>query len=451
MGAHELARRGKAFTWLTDGKAVGGHFAGIDIGETAFDIGMVLLEKSRGTGEYHSLVNFDPRIRNDWVRFGPLASRWMDELCDTIKAPTPYCLVGDREVPDYLIANRLDAVCGKTGIRLALDRPRMTRQDPRHPAFKLTAGPYDYLSYEDAATLSHGGDFHFAYIEPFVRKVLGVSSSQFLARYHRVAWAPIYYPETLAAAARGEPTGLDEYPFWTTATGRVCDLVRGLRKQVMSCRSANVVERSIESVKPDSRSGWHVVADGQEYGGSILAMGLVPDRACALLGIAPAHLEAASVAIGFFLVHEEVIRRSSACLMVVDDSHGAYRVTDQDAAAGRQVPWHRVTLEASPVRLTTLHPAMSLNEAMEQELLALLGTNGAADNGASRVRNLRCMIATNALTLPTAFALQESARVHAALTDKMPGIALTASLLPFGMASFNDQVIQGLKFAEEWA
>lgn len=448
IGAYELARRGKSLTWLTDGRGVGGHFAGVDVAGSAFDVGMVFLEKIESADRCASLETYNPLVRNDWVRFGPTVTRWIESHCNTVRTPTPQCLVGGREVADYLLANRLDAIRGEASIRLSLEQPQITRQDSRHPVHKSAPGTYDHVSYQDAALLAHGRHFHTEYVEPFVRKVLGVSSGHFLARFHRVAWAPLYYPETLAAAALGQPTGLSEYLFWSTSSGLVGELVRGLWRQVAACPQVTVVEQPIESMASVPGVGWRVAVNGQDIAGPVMAMGLPSDRICTLLGIASASLDAASVAIGFFLVREETIKNPKACLMVVDDTFAAYRVTDQDAAAGRDVPWRRVTLEASPGRLQALHPGRSLPEAMEKELRVLLGV----DEGSSlRVKVLRCMTASNALTIPTLLAAQETGRVHDRLREAMPGTALTSNLLALGAGSLNDQVVQGLKIAEEWA
>ena len=441
VAAVELERRGRRPTLITDGKPLGGHFAGARIGEARFDIGMVQLEKIAPTAAQAQLATYDPRQRNDWTRFADRAAAWLDACEPLVRAPTPQCLVEGRWLPDYLIANRLDGLCG---VQVEAP-PHLERDDPRHASHKTTGALYERLSYADAARANHGDELHARFIEPFVRKLTGHGSDVLLARYHRAAWAPLYYPETLAAAMRGEATGIDEYPFWTNRTGCVGDLVARLCDRVSGSGCVRVVTEPLSSLLA-AEGRWCVTTPSGRMASDRIALGLAVERARALLGLAPLPAPlAASVVVMFCLVRSEAIRRHTSCLMVVDEAFATYRLTDQDALAGRDPAWHRVVVEASPDSLLQLANGEAPQDVLLRELHQLLSLKG--DDA---VQMLKTMTARNALALPTADEVDRSAAAHDELAAVAPGAQLTGGLLGYGAMSMNDQIIQGLKMAEEF-
>lgn len=441
VAASELARQGRRVALLTDGKPLGGHFAGMRIGDERFDVGMVMLEKLAPTATGASLQTYDAHQRNDWTRFADRAAAWLDACEPLLRTPTPQSLVDGRRVPDHLIANRLEVFHGA-----AVQVPVLERSDPRHAAHKTTAAAYEQLSYAEAAEANHGAALQAHYIEPFVRKLTGHGSDILLARYHRAAWAPLYYPETLAAAQRGEPVALAEYPFWTPRSGCVGDLVARVCEQVASSPLVRLVTEPLVAMQV-AGPRWSVATASCEVSAQHVALGLSVERARALLGLAeqPAPL-AASVVLMVCRVRSEAIRHGLSCLMVVDEDWATYRVTDQDALAGRDPAWHRVVVEASPDCLQALAPGAAPQERLVHELQQLMGLEYPA-----AVQVLKTMHARNVLALPTPDEVARAAASHQALAAVATGAQLTGGLLGYGVMSMNDQIVQGLKLAEDFA
>lgn len=443
VGAHELARRGQPVTLLTDGKPLGGHFAGMHINGHSFDTGMVLMERHEPGECIDDLRTYNATRRNDWTRFGDIAGRWLERQVDLRRAPTPTCLVRGRIFPDYLITNRLDALAGAH-----LQAPAaLQHTDERHASRKITAAIYDRLSYAEAAKLNHGEALHSSFVEPFLRKLLDGSSDSFLARYHRAAWVPLFYPETLAVAMRGKATSLPEYPFWTTHNGFVGQLVKNLRDRLDGLPNVALVTQQVQALRNEGGVWSAVVEGGQTWRGEQLALGLTSDRAHTLLGTTPHALgPAASVTLLFALVRADTIGRGFGCLMVVDEDYAAYRLCDQDALAGLQPEWHRVVIEANPNRLAKHYPGLDAETALQQELRSLMAIKG---EGAVQV--LKCVTAKNALQLPTIELVANMDTACAAFAKAAHGATLTGNLLGYGAASLNDQIVQGLKIAEEFS
>jgi hypothetical protein len=440
VAAAELARRGRPPTLLTDGRQLGGHFAGLQVDGHAYDLGMVLLEKLASTERDARLTTYRSDVRHDWTRFGDLAANWLDEQLPLRRAPTPQCLVDSRRWPDYLIANRLEAfVNADMAVPDLLDR-----NDPRHAAQKNLGFAYDAISYAEAGRLNHGQAMHEHYVEPFVRKLLNASSADLLARYHRAAWVPLFYPQTLTAAVRNENPDLPEYPFWTTDTGHVGSLVTCLIARLVA-DGVNIVKQPLSDLKfKDGR--WAVgTQDGAVWHASRLILGLTPERARMLIGLPSlTPVSGPSVTLLLARVRATAIGREIGCLMVVDQNHATYRLTDQDALAERDPEWHRVVIEANPEYASLRAPNEPIESVLSRELTQLL-----AVDDPSGVQVSKCITARNALTIPTSVCVAQAAHSYAELVEVIPDVALTGMLLGYGVASLNDQIVQGLKIAEE--
>ncbi len=443
VAATDLVRRGRRVTVATDGRAPGGHFAGLTLADHHFDVGMVLLEQHLPASPAPTLAEYNPVRRNDWTRFGHLASAWMRRQVEIVRAPTPECLLEGAVYPDFLMANRLEALS-----RLGVAAPKpLNPDDPRHASHKAAAGPFDTLTYAEAALSHHGWGVHGRCIEPFVRKVTGVASDMLLARHHRAAWAPLYYPETVRDALAGRPVGLPEYPFWSTAQGFSGELVRRLLAELAASPRATVITEPVSSLRREGPQWTLAFANASACCTERLALGVAADRAHALLGLpAPAVSAAASVALLFALVKAEAIGRGTGCLLVVDEEYATYRVSDQEVLAGRSPAWHRVTVEANPARLAERHPGVPLGDALALELGRLLQLREDA-----AIRPLRAFTAAQALSLPTPDAVATGWAARESLRNAAPGVALSGALLGYGVASMNDQIVQGLSLAEELA
>jgi len=444
VAAAELVNKGRRVTLLTEGKKVGGHFAGVEIEGIDFDIGMVLFERCFSNGRAPDLLGYDASKRYDWTRFGDLISSWVDAKVELVQTATPESLVCGRRVPDYLIANRLDCFSGQTSSFNTLSIP-----DALHASNKNMSGVFDRLSYAEAANFNHGSSWHQKFIEPFVNKVFGVTSADFLARFHRAAWVPLYYPETLELARQDKPTGLSEYRFWTSSVGFLGELVRNVYKILLASDNVEISKSDIMSISGIGRGFEVQMSDERTYRSDCLAVGLGSDRAIQLFGI-PAAFDgaAASVILLFALVRADRMRASHGCTMVVDRAYSAYRVTDQDALAGLNPEWHRIVLEASPHDVRRIHPGKSVETALRGEVISLFEV---PSHETESVRVLRCFTAHNALPIPTVNHVAEGARVAEELAVVAPSARFTGSLLGYGVASLNDQILQGLKISEEFS
>ncbi len=437
ISARELTRRGESVALLSDGRMPGGHFNGIEAGGLRFDIGMVMLEQATPSDPCDDLERYRPQRRNDWVRFGHLASAWLREQLALRRTPTPTAYLDGRVVPDPIIANRLDVLAGAP-TRLA---PSLGEHAALHASNKSTAGPYDRASYAQAAAANHGQALHDWLFEPFVRKLTGVGSAQFLARYHRAVWAPLYYPQTLRLALEGRPHGLAEYPFWVPENGCVAEWIAQLQAD-----AGGYLHLSPIAALASSPSGWMAAThDGRQWRARHLVLASPAARCAELLGLPPpdAHATAASVSLWFCSLPAHAADRVDGCRMIVDERYAIYRLTCPERQAGVDGPTLRIVVEANPDILALRHPGADPTGAVRHELTDLLQLERPEE-----LTIHKQLTARDALALPTEDKLERDAAFSSRLAAAAPNAHLTGQLLGYGAASINDQIVQALHIAQ---
>src|SRR5690348_8273511 len=156
------------------------HFNPIERGGAKWDAGMILYE-------------FDALREPERTQF-PKVRAYLESLGIEFNEVRPQMLWCGRIVPDLYIANQLEAVpLGWYGDQVYF-----------HPTDRRKSEWPVGMMLNTVSTACHGGKFHDTFIEPMCVKVLGVPTSSVIARYHRAAWLPIYWPETLRARASFE-------------------------------------------------------------------------------------------------------------------------------------------------------------------------------------------------------------------------------------------------------
>jgi hypothetical protein len=443
VAALELIRHNKHVTLYTDDKNLGGHFAGINIQGINFDIGMVMIEKLHSEKLDGDILTYNPSIRNDWVRFCNTTSRWLDQNASLKLAPTPNCLFNNMIYPDFIVANRMEVF--RT---LKMHGPSLvSKENQLHASHKNYSHAYDDLTYAEAALINHGQKIHDNLIEPFVVKLTNLPSTAFLARYHRAFWAPLFYPETITLALEGSKNILPEYQFWTTKTGFTGDLINNLKDKIQFSKNLNLITSPIKSLSYIN-SSWVINTEDQVMNTSDeISLGLPVDRIQDLLSLPkPMVIDSASMCILFALVKSSSIQTKHSSLMIIDNSYASYRLTDQDQLAMTNCEDHRITLEASPSRLQQLYPAIKPEAALKNELIKLFDIKRGQED---TVKVMKFINAPNALALPTKSQLIKSATELSLIRQAAPRANLLGGLLGYGVASLNDQIVQGLKLAKE--
>ena len=439
IGAYELAKGGCTVKLFTDGGLLGGFFSGLSVEGYDFDLGMVLLEKIYNTDTQDVGTRSS---MNSWLSAAEKVSNWLDDQIILSKVNTPEVYIFGKKFPDYILSNRLDLV-NKSGLDLA---ESLNFDSPYHASNKELGEVFNHLSYADASKYNHGQDFHVKYIEPLIKKVTSVGSEAFLARYHRFAWAPLYYPETLNAAILGQKISLEEYEFWTVSSGFVGDLVRNIRNKISVMSNIEVFEEKITSLSFKDNK---LKIDSNIYApGNKVFFGLGMERAIELLGSTQKPVsdgDGINFTIGLALVHRSAINYDDKAVFIVDEEFGAYRFTNQDSIAGLDPEWHRISIEANTDILKEKYGNLTPDDAIKIDLSRFMKIKNS-----NSVRILKVLNVRNGLYLPSRdFVANKKFLSNLIFSLTMGNAVLSGDLLGYGSSSFNNQIMQGLNYKEK--
>ena len=195
--AEQLVRRNQQFEWYTLGERIGGHFAGLPCNGIQIDIGMVLLE-------------LDPGVNNP-TRYARAAKERNALECflasDTVEAKVKSFCNGVF-VEDYMISDNTEA------FRLQSTAQKINASEAMHPREKWSDINFEQMSYSAVCEHLYPG-FYEAFLEKIAAKITGGKANELSARYHRSAWMPLYYPETIL----GCDSTLVTYSFQKIAKG----------------------------------------------------------------------------------------------------------------------------------------------------------------------------------------------------------------------------------------
>ena len=439
IGVSEMAKAGHSVKLFTDGGKLGGFFSGISIEEKDFDLGMILLE----TFDENNKHNESERSSiNSWLTLGGKVSKWLNNQVDLYKVDTPEVYIFGKKYPDYIMSNRLDLL-ENSDMQLA---ENIDFDNDLHASNKEYSKIFDEISYAEASKYNHGNDFHYKCIEPLIKKVTSYNSDDFLARYHRFSWAPLYYPETINSAIAGKIFDLKEYNFWTTTAGFVGDLVATLKKQIYNMDNVEVIDKKISSITFQD----NILNIDRElfYTDHKTLLGLGIERTLDLLNSKDHEVvsgDGVNVTIGLALAHRDSIDHDDKSLFIVDEEYGSYRISNQDATAGLNPEWHRISIEANSDILKNKYHDLSLDEAIKVDLSRFLKLSNEKDLKFLKVINVK-----NAFYLPTKAFVNNKKFLSNTISSLTDGSAfLSGDLVGYGSSSVNNQIMQGLNYMEK--
>lgn len=452
MAALTLADAGWRVSLIAASARRGGHFAGLTLDEQLFDVGMVLLEfTSYNSDPTASLSSYDPHRRNDAGRFVSHVERILGSFGVSHPVETPEMRVGGRRMPDVLIANDLRGLAMlPTDTREQIAR-ELARRDadvlsPLHPRHKTTDPLFAERSFRDVSIANHGQTLHETLLEPFCHKLVAHPTAALSALYHRIAWLPLYYPETLLDALAGRPLQLPPTRFSYPQHGSVAQLVRAIDARVTQTETIAVQTAAVEQLAMHADHVALTLSTGEVISPHRVVWAAEPDRLLELFGDPrPEGADRTSLTVASLLVESSAIRWHGSTLLIPDEPTLPFRVTNQSAAAGDDGPLTRLSCEWNAAAFDPSSPdaAEHSGNARVAETLRSLGL--LAD--AAAVRASRIDVFRQALPVPTAGTVSRSRAVTQRLHERAPTIPCIGPAAPFGAASLNDQIVQGLAAA----
>lgn len=459
VAALERARLGLPTLVINPGGPWGGFFAGVNAGGKRWDAGMVMHEFTSfsAAAEAPPLATYDPMRRNDIGRFCATVRGWVARHQATRDIDAPQMWTGTQTLPDLLLANGLEALaqlpCAEAVRQDLRARLAEAMQAQWHASRKLEWSVAAAPDFDTASRLNHGDVLHDAVFAPFARQVLGRDASHIAAAFHRIAWLPLYWPQTLLRWLDGMPQHLPPTRFSHPIQGSVADLCTGLSAQMAAAAPITLRAEKVLAVEPTrrgfalqlERSGRVVVAR--------LGWAQTPRQGLFAAGddSTPPPEQRLPLTLVLLRVKAAVRRRAVSVLHSIDHDTGFYRVTDQSHNAGdNDASEISLVTEANTQVLAERLGAQADDATVVRAMLDGLARAGVLAEG-SVATFAQVLRIPGALPLPTFDTLAAFAADRARLQERLPGIELIgASAGPFA-TSLSDQIVGGLQLAARHA
>jgi hypothetical protein len=187
----------------------GGHFNSINIGSEKFDIGMFLYEFDSLTIKNLSAKKYNNKNFQNTQYFSNNIKKFINQFFITKKISPIKIFYNKFFYEDYLISNNLsflNKIKLNEKIKNDLNEINISllKKKQIHPSYKRLSNNFLKNSLYEISLRNHGKTFHDNFIEPLCKKILFCSSKDIIAKFHRVAWLPLYWPETLKKQLSGQ-------------------------------------------------------------------------------------------------------------------------------------------------------------------------------------------------------------------------------------------------------
>ncbi|MFD0930417.1 FAD-binding protein [Methylophilus glucosoxydans] len=452
VAALELARQGKKVTLVNPGGPLGGYFAGLEIDGVMFDAGLVKFELDGYLSQNSTLASYNPKLRNDVGRFMNIVHAWALQYAPLHQFDMPKMWLQNKAYDDVVLSNSYHTFSQLPFAQQSIQELQQLPAAEIHAREKSNGARYHTLDYLTASLANHGKAMHDHIIAPYLMKAQGVTADKMLARYHRVAWLPLFYPETLLASFQGKAVPLQPTVFHYPKQGAVGGICRQVKQQVLSHPNITYVQQAIQTVEKND-GGWRLqlgegAVSGPIEGGHLVWTG-APAALLKALGKQPTMVQEikSPIAVLFLRIKKADIRDVYTILHVLDMDKCAYRITNQTACADQQDEDMNIVVEFNQNYFKQLYGENDSDAFIVEKLLAeLAAMNMIAADAQPLIAAIK--------RIPGGFLVPDQAARDAWEQDQQtvaalhPEIALLAMSSGFFATSLNDQVIQGLYYAE---
>ena len=446
VAASALGERGHSVRLLLPDRGIGGGFAALRHEGRALELGVRLLELryEDEPDRPPPLRDYEPGIGGHRPYVG-LIRAWAEGLAGDALVQTgrPRMVVGGRWVDDPLFTVDL------AGLAAGLPAPVRERIAGEAAAARAAegdagvldparAGELEGLSFEAASLRNHGPALH-GLLEPLARKFWRGGAADLAAPLRRKVWMALFWPRTVEEAMGGrEPTFRPHRTFHTVAPEGPGALVSALLAR-LEAQPEVTIERPgpLSALEPGRRGVRLGFAGGERSEADSAIVGSAPAELFAAAGIDYTP-ERVRTVIAWVECAEEDVLELAPLIHLADEGLPGARVSTGGggAPAGR--------------RLLTVELRHDLGEEGIQEATRhSLESAGIVREGAT----LMPIRHASALTFaaPTRENVAAFASARARLLERELPISLVGGAADFAADSLNEQVVAGLKAAEEAA
>ena len=302
-----------------------------------------------------------------------------------------------------------------------------------HDAAGVLATDLGDLTLQAASLANHGERFHRLFIEPVAEKFVAGGTADVLASHRRKVWLPLFWPETLHAAATCAPTTFEPYrPFHTVTGGGVGEIVVALRARLAALGVQIENNGRLMSMTPVGDA-----TDLRFERGAVRAVRPIIGTGTAetfVAGGADYNVTKAQTALAWVEVPEADLVHAPSVMTVVD----------------ADLPISRVSL-SDPVQGGTVVVTVELRHDVEEAEMGTLAIDGLRRMGLVTGPDVRVLKTAHraSFALPSRANHERHDRARAHLNERGFDCRFVGGTEAFGADTLSEQIIQALIAVEE--
>jgi protoporphyrinogen oxidase len=452
ISALELAKKHKV-ALVNPAPNWGAHFAGLKINNTSFDIGMNYFEFTTFHQQSNDLLSYNPDARNDSARFAHLIQKYFEEMGSIVEVPTPLCYFEGVFSKDIVITNELEILRQlplplRNKIRKELEDIVKGGKSELHTSNKKkNEALFLNTSYEEVSLANHGYTFHNTFIEPLCKKIFNISSKDIPALFHRVAWTPLFYPETLLDAFDHPEKQLAPTIFHYPGEGYFAKCIETLTERSQDNTNITIVREKTDRIAIDENYVFHF-GDKQASAKHLVWCGDLPTLLAATgINSAVPEFRKASIALVFLTISKSLLVKEFSTLYVCDENEMIYRITNQDYSAQNNSDTVRMVFEFNNDLLAA--KGITDDHGLIENVQKFLNTSGITEATMPSTQ-FAVKIFKNAVNLPVLSNFNTFTKLHATVREQLKDVELIGAAAGFVATSFNDQVVQAMKLGVKY-
>ena len=450
-----LSRSGQTVRWFRPSGPLSGGFQTLQREGRSLELGMRLIELSYESGqaaaeasveEAPPLAEYVPGPHGHRPYLGLVESMIRDLAGDDLfTVEEPSCWVRGVAGKDYVVVGDLidlpQFTTSADRAQILAESERAVQEVGPHGLF-ASAELSDLMnrSFSDVSVRHCGQRLWSRLVEPLVDSIAGHHDVS--AGLHRKVWMPLFHPQTVLEAARGDLQYRPDRPLYSIKDGGMGQILSRLEARVASSPLVSIVPTApVSAVSKISGNGLAKTEFSFEDGTSLIA-------ANPIVGVEPKALFAAA---GISYEPD----RAVTSIAWVDTEAGAEQTDVMPSVqwvVDDRIPVHRVTQNRGDlpntdggrtwiVEMRHDLPASDLDgEAINALEVLGLGTKGRS--------NVIASMQVPSFVLPSRSNAQSFDTASAELRDRELPMTIVGGARCFGVDSLNEQIVQGLQAAE---
>jgi hypothetical protein len=421
----------KNVTLITNFNFLGGIFNGFKYNDVNFDFGMNYFEIFKNRNE--PIINYDPSLRNDFLNYTKIINDFIDSKIQIKKVKKGKIFINGTIHNDYLIFNDLsffNNLNDKEQLNILEDMPALS-ESRSHPKYKYESSLFYSKSYEQVCLELYGSHFYINYLEPFLLKVFNISGESIPAIFHRLAWLPLFFPESIKSSINSSPF-IGENNFYYPKLESFSDFINSLKQEVLNNKRVEIIEGSISSLTKNN-----LEVKGNKFEFDKLFWGQKIYSLEELTSSKKVIISKTSLVMCFLNFKSKNLKNVFSVLNILDKSTPIYRITNQSANL-KSSDTVKLSIEINKGFLNDNFPNSNVFQIIDDFLFKNNIISNRLNETEAKILNL-----DNAIDLPTF----DNFRVFESLKLKYSHFNFLSPAESFYSNSINDQIVESHKIS----